>query len=130
MPVPTIFDVARRAGVSKSTVSKVLTRAPHVSQAARERVEAAIADLNYHPNVAARRFQSRRSQLIGLAFPPMGEPTQLPPFFSALMSGVMLKTALYGLLRVTFDLLSVQLWWWGALLLALGLLSALYGARR
>lgn len=96
MPVPTIFDVARRAGVSKSTVSKVLTRAPHVSQAARERVEAAIADLNYHPNVAARRFQSRRSQLIGLAFPPMGEPTQLPPFFSALMSGASTVVGRHG----------------------------------
>jgi formate hydrogenlyase subunit 3/multisubunit Na+/H+ antiporter MnhD subunit len=43
------------------------------------------------------------------------------------MSGVMLKTAIYGLLRVTFDLLSVQIWWWGAVALALGLLTALFG---
>jgi hydrogenase-4 component B len=39
----------------------------------------------------------------------------------ALMSGVMLKTAIYGLLRVTFDLLNIQLGWWGTLALALGL---------
>ena len=39
----------------------------------------------------------------------------------------MLKTAIYGLLRVTFDLLHVQLWWWGAIALALGLLTALFG---
>jgi len=32
---------------------------------------------------------------------------------SALMSGVMLKTAIYGILRVTFDLLDTQIWWWG-----------------
>jgi formate hydrogenlyase subunit 3/multisubunit Na+/H+ antiporter MnhD subunit len=43
------------------------------------------------------------------------------------MSGVMLKTAIYGLLRVTFDLLHVQLWWWGVAALALGLLTALFG---
>ncbi|MDT3679406.1 MAG: hydrogenase 4 subunit B [Burkholderiaceae bacterium] len=50
-----------------------------------------------------------------------------PSPVSALMSGVMLKTAVYGLLRVSFDLLSVQIWWWGALALALGLVTALYG---
>jgi NADH:ubiquinone oxidoreductase subunit 5 (subunit L)/multisubunit Na+/H+ antiporter MnhA subunit len=43
------------------------------------------------------------------------------------MSGVMLKTAVYGLLRVTFDLLAAQLGWWGVLLLALGLASAVFG---
>jgi formate hydrogenlyase subunit 3/multisubunit Na+/H+ antiporter MnhD subunit len=46
---------------------------------------------------------------------------------SALMSGVMLKTAIYGLVRVTFDLLHVQLWWWGAIALAVGLVTALFG---
>jgi hydrogenase-4 component B len=43
------------------------------------------------------------------------------------MSGVMLKTAIYGVLRVTFDLLGRPEWWWGLVLLALGLFSALYG---
>jgi hydrogenase-4 component B len=43
------------------------------------------------------------------------------------MSGVMLKTAIYGLLRITFDLLNIQNGWWGTLALALGLLTALYG---
>lgn len=46
---------------------------------------------------------------------------------SALMSGIMLKTAVYALLRVAFDLLHVQIWWWGVLLLALGLVTAMYG---
>jgi hydrogenase-4 component B len=46
---------------------------------------------------------------------------------SALMSGVMLKTALYGMIRVSFDLLGQPLWWWGLVPLALGLFSALYG---
>ncbi|MDD4879992.1 MAG: hydrogenase 4 subunit B [Gallionellaceae bacterium] len=57
---------------------------------------------------------------------PEAHPAAPSPV-SALMSGVMLKTAIYGLLRVTFDLLNVQLAWWGTLALTLGLLTALYG---
>ncbi len=57
---------------------------------------------------------------------PEAHPAAPSPV-SALMSGVMLKTAIYGLLRVGFDLLGGQLWWWGVLLLALGLATALYG---
>ncbi len=57
---------------------------------------------------------------------PEAHPAAPSPV-SALMSGVMLKTAVYGFLRVTYDLLSVQLWWWGVVLLALGLAGALFG---
>jgi formate hydrogenlyase subunit 3/multisubunit Na+/H+ antiporter MnhD subunit len=57
---------------------------------------------------------------------PEAHPAAPSPV-SALMSGVMLNTAIYGLLRVGFDLLQLQLWWWGALLLALGLATALFG---
>jgi formate hydrogenlyase subunit 3/multisubunit Na+/H+ antiporter MnhD subunit len=57
---------------------------------------------------------------------PEAHPAAPSPV-SALMSGVMLNTAIYGVLRVAFDLLHLRLWWWGALLLALGLLTALYG---
>lgn len=57
---------------------------------------------------------------------PEAHPAAPSPV-SALMSGVMLKTAIYGLLRVTFDLLSTQVWWWGVVALVLGLLTALFG---
>jgi hydrogenase-4 component B len=57
---------------------------------------------------------------------PEAHPAAPSPV-SALMSGVMLKTAIYGLLRVMFDLLHAQLWWWGAIALALGLTTALFG---
>ena len=57
---------------------------------------------------------------------PEAHPAAPSPV-SAIMSGVMLKTAIYGLLRVSFDLLHAQLWWWGALLLVLGLATALFG---
>ncbi len=57
---------------------------------------------------------------------PEAHPAAPSPF-SALMSGVMLKIALYGMLRVAFDLLQEQLWWWGVLLMGLGLVTALFG---
>jgi hydrogenase-4 component B len=57
---------------------------------------------------------------------PEAHPAAPSPV-SALMSGVMLKTAVYGLLRLTFDLLDIQVGWWGTLALALGLITALYG---
>ncbi len=57
---------------------------------------------------------------------PEAHPAAPSPV-SALMSGVMLKTALYGILRVTLDLLGDPQWWWGLLALALGLFSAFYG---
>lgn len=57
---------------------------------------------------------------------PEAHPAAPSPV-SALMSGVMIKMAIYGLLRVSFDLLHIQIWWWGVLLLALGLATALFG---
>ncbi len=57
---------------------------------------------------------------------PEAHPAAPSPV-SALLSAVMLKTAIYGLLRVTFDLLNAQLWWWGVTALVLGLLTALFG---
>ena len=58
---------------------------------------------------------------------PEAHPAAPSPV-SAMMSGLMLKTAVYGMLRITFDLLHVQFWQWGVLVLVLGLFSALYGA--
>ncbi len=57
---------------------------------------------------------------------PEAHPAAPSPV-SALMSGVMLKTAVYGVLRVTFDLLGEPQWWWGLVPLGIGLFSAFYG---
>jgi NADH:ubiquinone oxidoreductase subunit 5 (subunit L)/multisubunit Na+/H+ antiporter MnhA subunit len=57
---------------------------------------------------------------------PEAHPAAPSPV-SALMSGVMLNTAIYGMLRVSFDLLHIRLWWWGGLLLAIGMATALFG---
>ncbi|MDE3148226.1 MAG: hydrogenase 4 subunit B, partial [Acidobacteriota bacterium] len=58
---------------------------------------------------------------------PEAHPAAPSPV-SAMMSGLMLKTAIYAMLRITFDLLHVQFWQWGVAVLALGLFSALFGA--
>jgi len=57
---------------------------------------------------------------------PEAHPAAPSPV-SALMSGIMLKTAIYGVLRVTFDLIGDPLWWWGLIPLALGLATAVFG---
>ena len=57
---------------------------------------------------------------------PEAHPAAPSPV-SALMSGVMLKTAVYGILRVTFDLLGTPAWWWGMVMVGLGLFTAFYG---
>jgi formate hydrogenlyase subunit 3/multisubunit Na+/H+ antiporter MnhD subunit len=58
---------------------------------------------------------------------PEAHPAAPSPV-SAMMSGIMLKTAIYGLLRITFDLLHVRFWQWGVAVLALGLFSGVFGA--
>ena len=63
---PAMTDVARLAGVSHQTVSRVLNDHPNVKEQTRIRVRAAIAELNYRPNRAARALVTGRSQLIGV----------------------------------------------------------------
>ncbi|MDH3589450.1 MAG: LacI family DNA-binding transcriptional regulator [Gammaproteobacteria bacterium] len=65
---PTIADVARLAGVSIKTVSRVANNEPNVRDGTRKKVLEVIADLNYLPNPSARSLASRRSFLIGLLY--------------------------------------------------------------
>ncbi|MFY1702780.1 LacI family DNA-binding transcriptional regulator [Micromonospora sp. WMMA1923] len=64
--VPAMRDVARLAGVSHQTVSRVLNGHPHVREQTRVRVQAAIAELHYRPNRAARALVTGRSQVMGV----------------------------------------------------------------
>ncbi|HEY5641263.1 MAG TPA: LacI family DNA-binding transcriptional regulator [Woeseiaceae bacterium] len=68
MPKATIFEVAKLAGVSIKTVSRVVNHEPNVRESTRERVERAIAKLNYRPDQSARNLASHRSHLIGLVY--------------------------------------------------------------
>lgn len=70
----TIHDVARAAGVSISTVSRVLNGKEDVADETRQRVWAAVAALGYTSNLAARSMRSRRTGLLGLILPDVGHP--------------------------------------------------------
>ncbi|MCA1409331.1 LacI family DNA-binding transcriptional regulator [Ensifer sp. IC3342] len=61
-----IVSVAKAAGVSNKTVSRVINGEPHVTEDTRERVEKAIRDLGYIPNMAARQIRSSRSNTFGI----------------------------------------------------------------
>ncbi|WP_445256154.1 LacI family DNA-binding transcriptional regulator [Nocardioides aurantiacus] len=63
---PVMADVARLAGVSLQTVSRVVNEAPHLRPTTRARVEEAIRQLGYRPNVAARSLVTRRSATLGV----------------------------------------------------------------
>jgi len=81
--VTTLLDVARRAGVSKSTVSNVIRGAALVAEPTRLKVERAIADTGYHPNAIARALKARTSKAIGIVVPDL---TNL--FYAGLAVGV------------------------------------------
>lgn len=69
-----IHDVAERAGVSPRTVSNVVNNYVHVKPETRARVQAAIDELRYRPNVSARRLRQRNTRTIALAVPELSQP--------------------------------------------------------
>jgi len=68
MTKATIFDVAKLAGVSIKTVSRVVNREPNVRETTQQRVQKAVAELKYRPDQSARNLASQRSHLIGLLY--------------------------------------------------------------
>ncbi len=72
--VTRLSDVAARAGVSVKTVSNVINDYPHITARTRAKVEAAIAALNYKPNLSARSLRKGHSDFIALAIPEMASP--------------------------------------------------------
>jgi LacI family transcriptional regulator len=79
----TVHDVARRAGVSTSTVSHVVNKTRFVSDELRERVVSAMRDLDYTPNAAARMLTLKRSHTLGLIVSDIRNP-----FFASVARGV------------------------------------------
>jgi len=80
---PTIYDVARLAGVSTATVSRALNGTGQIAPATRSAIDAAVAQLGYHPNTAARSLVTRSSQTLALLLPDITNP-----FYAALVSGI------------------------------------------
>ena len=84
----TIEEVAAAAGVSRSTVSRVVNGSTAVSPAALEAVHRAIADLNYVPNRAARSLASKQTHAIALVVPEDTSRFFGDPFFAPIVSGI------------------------------------------
>jgi len=79
----TIYQVANRAGVAISTVSRVINNSPNVSPKTKERVNQAINDLNFRPQVSARKLASREPQMLAIAVPSF-----TTPYYTEVLKGV------------------------------------------
>ncbi|MCX5135053.1 MULTISPECIES: LacI family DNA-binding transcriptional regulator [unclassified Streptomyces] len=85
---PTIKTVAARAGVGRTTVSRVINGSELVSEKARAAVLAAIAELNYVPNSVARGLVTSRTNSVALVIPESESRLGSEPYFSAVIRGV------------------------------------------
>ena len=83
----TIKDVARRAGVNPSTVSRAIHNHSAISEKTKERVRKAMADLDYSRNSAAQMLASGKSGAIGVIFPPIENKSE-QPFFMKILTAI------------------------------------------
>lgn len=79
----TIYEVANRAGVAISTVSRVINNSPNVSQRTKDKVNEAIQDLNFRPQVSARKLASQEPQMLAIAVPSF-----TTPYYTEVLKGV------------------------------------------
>ena len=80
---PTIYDVARAAGVSTATVSRALNGTAQIAPATRSAIEHAVAELGYRPNAIARSLVTKSTQTIALMLPDITNP-----FYASLVRGI------------------------------------------
>lgn len=93
---PTLEDVARRSGVSRSTVSRVINGEPKVRAEVVEQVRRVIAELGYVPNQAARQLVTRRTGAVAVVASQPQNRLFLDPFFDCLLRGVRRELAEHG----------------------------------
>ncbi|TJY41521.1 LacI family transcriptional regulator [Cohnella pontilimi] len=96
----TIKDVAKKAGVSPSTVSRVIAEHPRISAKTSRKVREVMDELGYHPNMMAKSLVSKTTKTIGVILPRPAEELLLNFFFYEFMRGVMAQ-----LTRAGYDLL-------------------------
>lgn len=84
----TIKDVAKEANVATSTVSRVLSNSPRISEETKERVNEAIKKLNYKPNAIARSLANNKTRIIGVVLPNEAVDLLQNPFFINAMKGM------------------------------------------
>lgn len=84
----TIKDVAKRAGVAPSTVSRVIADSPSISDLTKEKVRAIMLEMNYYPNINAQGLASKRSRTLGLVLPKATDAFYQSPFFPTALRGI------------------------------------------
>ena len=84
----TISDVAKLAGVSPSTVSRVISNSPRISDSTKEEVLRCMDELGYYPNAIARSLAKKKTGNIGLVVPNRAEDILLNPFFPEALRGI------------------------------------------
>lgn len=85
----TIKDVAKKAGVNASTVSRVLKDSSAISQQTKERVRQAMEELGYVPNLAAQMLASGLTHCVGVVLPPLTTPDRVSePFFMEILTAI------------------------------------------
>lgn len=92
---PTVKDVAKRAGVSPSTVSRVIANNPKISKATRDRVLKEMEVLQFQPNAIARSLARSRTHIIGIVMPSRETDVLLNPFFPEALRGIVTAAARY-----------------------------------
>jgi LacI family transcriptional regulator len=88
VPDLTLEDIAKQAGVSRSTVSRVVNGYPNVREDVRKRVLEVIQNTGYHPNAAARTLASQRSWTLGLVLPHSVSFFFTDPYYPHLTKGI------------------------------------------
>lgn len=88
---PTIYDVARLAGVSTATVSRALNGTGKIAPATSASIDAAVRQLGYRPNTVARSLVTKSTQTIALLLPDIANP-----FYAALVSGIQQRALAAG----------------------------------
>jgi DNA-binding LacI/PurR family transcriptional regulator len=95
-------EIGRLAGVSRSTVSRVVNGEPNVSPEVRARVDAVIAETGYRPHAGARSLASNRTGVVGLVIPSAVETLFDDPFFGRLILGISEETNAAGVVLSLF----------------------------
>ncbi len=80
---PTIYEIAKKVGVSTATVSRVLNDSPRVSDKTKKRILKAMREMNYAPRLTARKLASSKTELIGVVVPSF-----TTPYFNEVLKGI------------------------------------------
>jgi len=92
----TIKDIAKAAGVSPSTVSRVISNHPRISTSTRNKIKQIMAEMGYHPNMMAKSLVSKTTKTLAILLPRPAEELFQDFFFGELLRGILTQSTLAG----------------------------------